>query len=359
MPPGDGVGEEEAEAARGAGAGREESGRDARRPGPGADGACGTAGENPQEAAGAGAHLSKRAAKRAAKRESMKETKHARKAAAKERRRERKRKEREDAEREGREAGGAAAAAAATDKPDKLSSKAARCIRRRTLESARPMVVLDLDWYAEMTERETRSCFSQISQAYGANGRAERPVQLWLCGLRAEGGEDRRRNEAQEGGAAGEPPGPAPDRFDCWRALGAQLRDVGSWAVKLEHAEDWAAALAGRGGRLVYLTADSENLLDEIDEGSTYVIGALVDRNRLKHCTVKKARRLGMDTARLPLREHAHLWRGGTPHLTVNQVLELILARRACPDWASALSRVLPPRKTRRDGEAAGGAAPA
>ena len=139
--------------------------------------------------------------------------------------------------------------------------------------------------------------------------------------------------------------------WNCWTAFKAQIHEIGSWAVKMSHEEEWADIFAKRSKSVVYLTADSDNLLDEIDEECTYVIGALVDRNRLKHCTIKKAERLGMATARLPLKEHSHLWRGGTPHLTVNTVVELIHARRAFPDWEGALSHVLPPRKSKRPGE--------
>merc|ERR1719183_1385614 len=39
----------------------------------------------------------------------------------------------------------------------------------------------------------------------------------------------------------------------------------------------------------VYLTADTDDILEEIDPNKVYIIGGIVDRNRLKEATYKKA----------------------------------------------------------------------
>lgn len=52
---------------------------------------------------------------------------------------------------------------------------------------------------------------------------------------------------------------------------------------------------------LVYLTADSENMLTELDLKKIYIIGGLVDRNRWKGITMKKAEEQGIQTAKLPI----------------------------------------------------------
>lgn len=68
--------------------------------------------------------------------------------------------------------------------------------------------------------------------------------------------------------------------------------------------------------RLVYLTADTDEELAELRDDEVYVIGGLVDRNRHKDLTARKARALGVRCARLPLAKHADL---STPLvLTVN-----------------------------------------
>jgi tRNA (guanine9-N1)-methyltransferase len=41
--------------------------------------------------------------------------------------------------------------------------------------------------------------------------------------------------------------------------------------------------------KLVYLTADSDNLIDTLDKDMIYIVGGIVDHNRYKLLTYKKA----------------------------------------------------------------------
>merc|ERR1711935_1018033 len=56
---------------------------------------------------------------------------------------------------------------------------------------------------------------------------------------------------------------------------------------------------------IVYLTSDSEKTLELLEDNTVYVIGGIVDRNRLKRATIDRAEQeLNVETAKLPLQEY-------------------------------------------------------
>ena len=95
--------------------------------------------------------------------------------------------------------------------------------------------------------------------------------------------------------------------------------------------------------KIVYLTSDSETVLNELDNSKIYVIGGIVDRNRLKRAAINKADELGVHTARLPIDEHLKLC--ATKVLTCNHVFEILQKYKDHKDWKKALLEVLPARK--------------
>ena len=72
-------------------------------------------------------------------------------------------------------------------------------------------------------------------------------------------------------------------------------------------AQPYEALYADRKSDLVYLTADSPNVLETLEDDNIYIIGALVDKNRYKGLCQKKADEQGIRTAQLPIREHMRL----------------------------------------------------
>ena len=112
--------------------------------------------------------------------------------------------------------------------------------------------------------------------------------------------------------------------------------------------------------RVVYLTADSIEVLDELKEGTTYVIGGICDHNRykvskpyrqrksfmdiLQNLCLDKARESGIQAAQLPIgRFLSHL--PTRKVLTVNQVFEILVKWVETRDWELALYEVIPKRK--------------
>lgn len=100
---------------------------------------------------------------------------------------------------------------------------------------------------------------------------------------------------------------------------------------------------------LVYLTADSENIVNVLDPTKAYIIGGIVDRNRYKHLTLDKAKKDGIKHAKLPIGEFMQL--KSSTVLTVNHVFEILTEFYQGKDWKEALNKVIPDRKQDKDEE--------
>lgn len=129
-----------------------------------------------------------------------------------------------------------------------------------------------------------------------------------------------------------------------------------------EHFTKLPARLGINQSNLVYLTAESPTVLTKVDPAKTYVIGGIVDHNRMKGLCHSLALRAGLATARLPIQEH--LVNHCRTVITVNQVFEILLHAQETPeatavDWTTILKEVLPARsgwKERANKDKAGGA---
>ncbi|KAK9089907.1 hypothetical protein Scep_028989 [Stephania cephalantha] len=179
-------------------------------------------------------------------------------------------------------------------------------------------VVVDLDFSDLMTASEIHSLAQQIMYCYAVNGRTASPAHLWLLGCKGE--------------------------------IGAQLQRLPGfekWMIEKDD-KSYIEVLQDQKENLVYLTADAEKELDELDPKSVYIIGGLVDRNRWKGITMKKANEQGIQTARLPI--GSFLKMSSSQVLTVNQVFEILIKYLETKDWKASFFQVIPPRK-RSEGE--------
>ncbi|CEM05241.1 unnamed protein product [Vitrella brassicaformis CCMP3155] len=189
-----------------------------------------------------------------------------------------------------------------------------------------PTVVIDCEFEHLQTDREVSSLAQQIFFSYGANRRAQQPVRILISGIR-EGSRYTTHFNKISG-------------FATWPAVETISKPY------IEHIEK---------ERLVYLTADSPMVIDELDNSKAYIIGGIVDRNRYKNLTLNKATEQGIAAARLPLDSNIRMT--SSKVLAANHVLEILLKWLECRDWAVACSKGVPQRKT--DGISEGGEGPA
>jgi tRNA (guanine9-N1)-methyltransferase len=135
--------------------------------------------------------------------------------------------------------------------------------------SSKYQICLDCPFEDVMMAPEINSLSSQIRYCYAANKRAKHPVNVkvtslggsTLASLENVGGFEQWTHKA----------------FDCT-------------------SEDAVSAYNDK-SKLVYLTSDSDNILDTLEDGKVYIIGGIVDRNRLKRAAINRAEGLVSTTS--------------------------------------------------------------
>lgn len=174
-------------------------------------------------------------------------------------------------------------------------------------------VAVDLSFDGMMIDKDVAKCVKQLLRIYTMNRRSEKPIPLHFTGI-------------QQGGAV---------EKHLKRNDGYQ-----HWDVKFS--SQLFVDLFER-DKLVYLTSESDNVLDTLEKDHVYVIGGLVDHNQHKgHCH-GLATEMGIRHARLPLSEHLVI--KTRTILTINQVFEILMKIQLGKKWQETLLEVLPMRK--------------
>lgn len=174
-------------------------------------------------------------------------------------------------------------------------------------------VAIDLSFDDLMTDKDLSSCASQLLRVYTTNRRAKRPIPIYFTGL-------------DEGAKLYE----KLQKNDGWR----------NWDVQV-HKKSFMELFDK--DKIIYLTSESENVLDVFEKDSVLIIGGLVDHNHHKSLTLDLALKKNIRTARLPLSEHLIIKTRTV--LTINQVFDIIRAVSDGHSWKEALIQALPQRK--------------
>ena len=95
---------------------------------------------------------------------------------------------------------------------------------------------------------------------------------------------------------------------------------------------------------IIYLTGDSSNEIVDLDKDKIYIIGGLVDRNKLKYITLNKANELNISHAKLPIRDFVNL--KTSKILATNHVFEILsYFVNVKNDWKESFTSIIPKRK--------------
>jgi tRNA (guanine9-N1)-methyltransferase len=179
-------------------------------------------------------------------------------------------------------------------------------------------VVIDCGWNNVLTSKEKKSLGKQIAYCYSFNRKQSSPVWLRLSGADEE-------TKKYPGGLEG-----FPARWELFEETGDLKGAVGGEGKGFNVERD----------KCIYLTADAKETVEKLEPGYTYVIGGIVDRNRLTNATVDRATDLGVECRKLALGGGVL----GTKVLTVNHVFE-ILCRGRDGEWGEAVEKSIPKRK--------------
>ncbi|XP_038625731.1 tRNA methyltransferase 10 homolog B isoform X2 [Tachyglossus aculeatus] len=203
------------------------------------------------------------------------------------------------------------------------SKRVLKAMMRERFLAARdsgPRLCVDLSMTKYMSKKELSRLASQIRRLYGSNKKAAKPFWIYLTGFEAN-------STLYE---------------ECLRmndGFSNYLMDVTE--------DDYLNLFPLES--LVYLTPDSEHVLENIDVNKIYILGGLVDENVQKRLTFQKAQENSIQTARLPIPEYmvrnANAKNYHSEILAINQVFDVLSTYYETQNWPEALKAGVSPRK--------------
>ncbi|XP_009464986.1 PREDICTED: mitochondrial ribonuclease P protein 1 [Nipponia nippon] len=176
-------------------------------------------------------------------------------------------------------------------------------------------LVFDMSYEKDMSAREVANTVRQLVLSEGCNRRSVDPFHIHFCNLK--------------------------DDSLYHKEFIKHYREA--WGKLLITVTDQCYTDVFPKDKLIYLTADSPKVMKTFDHNKIYIVGSMVDRSIKTGVSLARAKRLGLETAALPLEKYL-LWNTGAKNLTLDQMMHILLTLKDTGDWKKALEFV-PKRK--------------
>ena len=220
-----------------------------------------------------------------------------------------------------------------TNTPYKTKAEIKEDFKKKCKEGLR--VIIDCDFEHLMDERSNKSMVRQITDLYSINRHSTNPFRLILYGV-----------------------GPIilaglkQSDYNNWIGVEVYLKEqyenFDKFITEILY-KNCDKKLGDIKKNVYYLSADSENTLEDIDYDTTYIIGGIIDRNRYKGLSLNKAKKLGINHGKFPIGEYLKMH--CCKVLTTNHTFHILNEFSIKKDWKEAFVSIIPKRKQDKEEE--------
>ncbi|XP_044731967.1 tRNA methyltransferase 10 homolog A [Chrysoperla carnea] len=181
------------------------------------------------------------------------------------------------------------------------------------LSKCKTSIVIDLSFDELMSNKDLNKVIKQTLRVYSLNRRSSTPVQLYLTSFNGL-----IENEIQ--------------KHDGYQ----------NWDINFK-TESYLSIFNSNKDKLIYLTSDSDHIINELYDDHIYIIGGLVDHNQHKGLCYKLACDNNIKHGQLPINQYIQMRTRKV--LTIDQVFEILLRVIEGSSWKESFLKVIPERK--------------
>ncbi|XP_036772357.1 tRNA methyltransferase 10 homolog C [Manis pentadactyla] len=176
-------------------------------------------------------------------------------------------------------------------------------------------LVFDMSYDNYMKPKELQNTVSQLLESEGCNRRNADPFHIYFCNLKIDGDYHR----------------------ELVKRYGEKWDKLLLTATEKSHTDLFPK------DSIIYLTADSPNVMTTFKHDKIYIVGSFVDKNMQPGTSLAHAKRLNLATECLPLDKYLQ-WDTGGKNLTLDQMMRILLCLKNSGSWEEAL-KFVPQRK--------------